>query len=173
MRRAKPYIQQARASACHRRQQEAYQHELEQFAVRRAKSWSQQAHASAWRRRRQEAYQRELEKFAVRRAISWSQQAHASAWRRRRQEAYQRELEKFAVRRAPLGADRAHRRYWWGLAGRRGVVLTEDAAGCVGFLTAAAQLDGIAAVLDARGCREAGLQAALEKVGGCQVSAQG
>ena len=84
----------------------------------------------------------------------------------RRQEAYQRELEKFAVRRAPLGADRAHRRYWWGLAGRRGVVLTEDAAGRVGFLTAASQLDGIAAVLDARGCREAGLQAALEKVGG-------
>jgi hypothetical protein len=68
------------------------------------------------------------------------------------------------VRRAPLGADRSHRRYWWGLAGRRGLVLTEDADGCVGFVTAAAQLDEIAAVLDVRGAREAGLQAALEKV---------
>ncbi len=68
------------------------------------------------------------------------------------------------MRRAPLGADRSHRRYWWGLAGRRGLVLTEDADGCVGFVTAAAQLDEIAAVLDVRGAREAGLQAALEKV---------
>ncbi|BDA46316.1 probable Bromodomain adjacent to zinc finger domain protein 1A at N-terminal half [Coccomyxa sp. Obi] len=81
----------------------------------------------------------------------------------RRQEEFEAELERCAVRRAPLGWDRAHRRYWWGLAGERACIYTEDGAGRIGLMTAPDQLQALMAVLDSRGCREAGLLASCEK----------
>lgn len=85
-------------------------------------------------------------------------------WSCRRQEEFEAELERCAVRRAPLGWDRAHRRYWWGLAGERACIYTEDGAGRIGLMTGPDQLQALMAVLDARGCREAGLLASCEKV---------
>ncbi len=82
----------------------------------------------------------------------------------RRQEEFERELERCSVRRAPLGWDRAHRRYWWGLAGERACIYTEDGEGRIGRMTAPDQLAALMAVLDTRGCREAGLLASCEKV---------
>lgn len=86
---------------------------------------------------------------------------------RRRQEEFERELERCSVRRAPLGWDRAHRRYWWGLAGERACIYTEDGDGRIGCMTAPDQLSALMAVLDSRGLREAGLLASCEKVFSC------
>lgn len=86
---------------------------------------------------------------------------------RRRQEEFERELERCSVRRAPLGWDRAHRRYWWGLAGERACIYTEDGDGRISRMTAPDQLSALMAVLDSRGLREAGLLASCEKVCFC------
>lgn len=76
------------------------------------------------------------------------------------------------MRRNPLGWDRAHRRYWWGLAGERRCIYTEDAAGRIGLMTAPEHLDALTAALDARGAREAGLLASCEKVRRCLAPPQ-
>lgn len=42
------------------------------------------------------------------------------------QDKYAAELPGVAMRAEPLGYDRHYRRYWWGLAGRRDVVMVEE-----------------------------------------------
>ncbi|KAL6772309.1 hypothetical protein ACKKBG_A29735 [Auxenochlorella protothecoides x Auxenochlorella symbiontica] len=78
----------------------------------------------------------------------------------RLQDSQEQQLERLQLRRSPLGLDRHHRCYWYGLAGLRSCLMVQDAEGCWGCLT---DLDTLLSGLDARGLREGGLLACLQK----------
>ncbi|KFM24030.1 DDT domain-containing protein [Auxenochlorella protothecoides] len=78
----------------------------------------------------------------------------------RLQDSQEQQLERLQLRRSPLGLDRHHRSYWYGLAGLRSCLMVQDAEGCWGCLT---DLDTLLSGLDARGLREGGLLACLQK----------
>lgn len=88
----------------------------------------------------------------------------------RQHEQHERQAGRLAVRHNPIGLDRYHRRYWWGLAGERGVLFVEegndgeDASWSVAQLTSPPQLDALLTALDRDGIREAALAQNLEDV---------